>query len=67
LAGDVVALVSTFRAEHGAALGFEHIRSGFLAVDENGTPLRPERWSDMGRTHCQNGRRARGHLAQRSP
>jgi integrase len=53
LAGDVVALLSTLRAEHGAALGFEHIRSGFLAVDENGTPLRPERWSDMGRTHCQ--------------
>jgi integrase len=53
LAGEVVALLSTLRAEHGAALGFEHIRSGFLAVDENGTPLRPERWSDMGRTHCQ--------------
>jgi hypothetical protein len=50
LAGEVVALLSTLRAEHGAALGFEHIRSGFLAVDENGTPLRPERWSDMGRT-----------------
>jgi integrase len=53
LAGDVVALVSTFRAEHGAALGFEHIRLGFLPVDENGAPLRPKRWSDMWRTHCQ--------------
>ncbi len=39
----------------GAALGFEHIGSGFLAVDENGTPQRRERWSDMGRTHCQTG------------
>jgi len=53
LVGDVVALLSTFRADHAAALGFEHIRSGFLPVDENGTPLRPKRWSDMGRTHCQ--------------
>jgi hypothetical protein len=61
LAGDVVALVSTLRAEHGAALGFEHIRSGFLAVDENGTPLRPERWSDMG------GRTARRQACPWSP
>jgi len=53
LVGDVVALLSTLRADHGAALGFEHIRSGFLAVDQDGTPLRPQRWSDMWRTHCQ--------------
>ena len=53
LAGDVVALVSILGADHGAAFGFEHIGSGFLAVDENGTPQRPERWSDIGRTHRQ--------------
>jgi hypothetical protein len=34
---------------------------------KNGTPLRPERWSDMGADALPDGRRARGHLAQRSP
>jgi integrase len=32
--------------------GFEHVRTGYLACDESGTPYRPERWSDLWTALC---------------
>lgn len=50
---DVRAALRQLREDQAAEFGFEHVRTGCLAVDELGVPYRPERWSDMWRQHCQ--------------
>ena len=40
------------RDTQGAQYGFEQARSGYLAVDAAGVPLRPERYSDLWRALC---------------
>ena len=49
---DVLAALRALRDRQVAAFGLGHVRTGYLAIDELGVPLRPERWSDMWRTHC---------------
>jgi integrase len=49
---DVLAALRELRERQAAAFGFEHVRTGYLAVDEAGVPLRPERWSDMWTRLC---------------
>jgi integrase len=49
---DTVAALRQLRARQLAAYSFAQ-RDGFVAVDEHGQPLRPERWSDMWAQLCQ--------------
>ena len=49
---DVLAALRTLREEHAAEFGFEHVRTGWLAVDEIGEPMRPDRWSDLWSELC---------------
>jgi integrase len=53
LPSDVLVALRQLRERQGAEFGFEHVRTGYLAVDELGVPYRPERWSDMWRAHCE--------------
>ena len=50
---DLRAVLRRMREEQGAQFGFEHARSGRLAVNEAGDDLRPERYSDLWREACQ--------------
>lgn len=52
LPDDVLTELRTLRETQAADHGFEHVRTGYLAVDEAGQPYRPERWSDLWRAHC---------------
>jgi integrase len=52
LPADVLAALRKLRESQAGAFGFEHVRSGYLAVNEAGVPYRPERWSDMWRELC---------------
>ena len=52
LPADELAALRVLREDHAAEFGFEHVRTGWLAVDEIGEPYRPERWSDLWREHC---------------
>ena len=56
LPSDELAALKALRECHAAEFGFEHVRTGWLAVDEIGQPYRPERWSDLWREHCQAAR-----------
>jgi integrase len=49
---DIRTALRQLRESQAAEFGFEHVRTGYLAVDELGVPYRPERWSDMWRAHC---------------
>ena len=49
---DALNQLRALRERQAAEFGFEHARSGYLAVDALGEPLRPERWSDLWRAHC---------------
>lgn len=49
---DVLTALRGLREDQAAEHGFEQVRTGWLAVDELGVPLRPERWSDMWRALC---------------
>src|SRR4029079_10452629 len=50
---DLRSVLRRMRDEQGAQFGFEHARSGRLAVNEAGEDLRPERYSDLWREACQ--------------
>jgi integrase len=49
---DVLTALRKLREIQAAEFGFEHVRTGYLAVDELGQPYRPERWSDMWTKLC---------------
>ena len=49
---DVQAALRRLRDRQGTAYGFVQVRDGFVAVDEHGQTLRPERWSDMWAQLC---------------
>jgi integrase len=53
LPGDALSALNAMRENQAAALGVDHVEFGHVAVDEAGTPLRPERWSDLWREHCE--------------
>jgi len=50
---DMLAALRTLRDDQAQEFGFEQARTGYLALDEAGRPLRPERWTDMWREHCE--------------
>jgi len=52
LPADLLCELRTLRDEQGSAFGFEHVRTGYLAVDVLGEPVRPERWTDLWRERC---------------
>jgi integrase len=52
LPADVLSALRTMRETQAAAFGFEQVRTGYLAVDAAGVPIRHERWSDLWRGHC---------------
>ena len=52
LPADVLTALRGLREHQAAEFGFEQVRTGWLAIDELGVPLRPERWSDMWRALC---------------
>jgi integrase len=53
LPADVVSALKRLREEQAAEFGFEQARTGYLAVNEIGEPVRPERWTDMWREHSE--------------
>ena len=52
LSAPMVDALRRMREQQGSQFGFEQVRSGYLAVDAIGAPMRPERWSDLWREHC---------------
>lgn len=52
LSAPMVEALRGMREHQAAALGFDQVRAGYLAVDAAGRPMRPERWSDLWREHC---------------
>jgi integrase len=52
LPADVLTALRKLRESQAAEFGFEHVRTGYLAVDELGEPYRPERWSDLWTKLC---------------
>jgi integrase len=50
---DVLAALRALRKAQLAAFGGEQVRTGWLAVDEVGVPIRPERWSDYWHEHVE--------------
>jgi integrase len=49
---NLAAALRTMHVAQRAAFGFEHARTGLLAVNAIGEPVRPEHWSHLWRTHC---------------
>ncbi|MGB8020876.1 MAG: site-specific integrase [Candidatus Nanopelagicales bacterium] len=47
-----VSALKEMRARHAQVVGLAHVRSGNLAIDELGRPLRPERYSDHWKRLC---------------
>lgn len=49
---DVLGSLRKLRKTQLAAFGAEQARTGYMAVNEAGEPMRPERWTDLWREHC---------------
>lgn len=49
---DAFSALTELKTAQESAFGRDHVRSGYIAVNEIGSPLRPERWSDLWRGHC---------------
>jgi integrase len=49
---DLAVALRTMREAQAAAFGFDHVRSGYLAVDAMGIPMRHERWTDLWALAC---------------
>lgn len=52
LPADVLDALRELRKSQLAAFGAEQVRTGYLAVNEAGEPMRPERWTELWRKHC---------------
>lgn len=52
LSADLVPALRKLRKAQLAAFGAEQVRSGYLAVDPIGEPMRPERWTDLWKEAC---------------
>jgi integrase len=53
LPADVLAALRALRQVQLADFGAEQVRSGYVAVDAVGEPMRPERWTDLWKEHCE--------------
>jgi integrase len=49
---DLLVAMREMREAQAAAFGFEHVRSGYVAVDAIGAPMRHERWTDLWAKAC---------------
>ena len=49
---DLLLALRELRQTQLAEWGAEHVRTGWLAIDEAGRPYRPEEWSDLWKDHC---------------
>lgn len=54
LPADLLVPLRTMREAQASLWGFDHVRSGYLAVDHLGRPLRPERWTDLWAQACKS-------------
>lgn len=52
LSSDLLAALHRLREAQLAEFGAEQVRSGYLAVDAAGEPMRPERWTDLWKEAC---------------
>lgn len=52
LPADVLTALRELQEAQRESFGAEQAESGYLAVDDVGQPLRPERWTDLWREHC---------------
>jgi integrase len=52
MSAELAEAMRALREQQAAQFGFDHVRTGYLAVDAAGRPVRPERWSDLWREHC---------------
>lgn len=52
LPDDVLGALRELRQVQLAAFGAEQVRTGYVAVDEVGEPVRPEHWTDDWNRHC---------------
>lgn len=52
LTGELRSALRDLRKSQFAEFGAEQARSGYIAVDEVGEPVRHERWTDLWREHC---------------
>jgi len=53
LPSDVLSALRAMREAQAAGFGFEQVRSGYLATNAAGEPVRHQRWSDEWREHCE--------------
>lgn len=52
LPADVLIALRAMREQQLADFGADQVRTGYLAVDKIGEPIRPEVWTDQWRRHC---------------